>query len=193
MIPPENLVTAGLLAVSIGPVAYTVSSSKVSTPLRVAVMRRAIKHRSKRWRWFADLLACPYCVSHWLAFAATVVYRPWVVDANLSAAVAPGWFGRVFDFFVTAMVMVALAMVPVWVIKRALAPVAAPPAEPTSDADRLSQRPPAQRVPTRLAPSPSQAPGPRDIGPDPAPAPGGLRPDQTMVDPIGATDRTQVL
>lgn len=189
-VPPE-LPTALALAASIGSVAYTVSSSKVSAPLRTHVMKRAIRDRSKGWRWLADLLSCPYCVSHWLAFAATLIYRPWLVDSRLSKAVAPGWVGRVFDFAVTSMALVTLAMLAVWLIKRALAPVASPaaPAPEPSAAERLNRssverfrqrtEQPGHISPRGAAPTDTQVVGGQ---PGPVTRPRHVRPDETMVD-----------
>jgi hypothetical protein len=197
-----------MLAAAIGAVAYTTSSAKISAPLRTKVLRAAIRDSSKGKRWFADLLSCPYCVSHWLAFAATLIYRPWLVDANLSADVAPSWVGRVFDFLVTSMAMVTMAMVAVWLIKRALAPVSAPAAgqeggQPGA-ADRVNRSAPSRaqphpddpatwRVrnqPGHIAPRGSTPTDTQVVGrtssqvdqPPPTARPRHVRPDATMVD-----------
>lgn len=183
-IPPGNIATAALLAASIGPVAYTITSSKVSMPIRLAITRRAVASRDARLRWLSDLLSCPYCVSHWLAFAATLVYRPWLVDSGL-----PAGLGRPFDFFVTAMAMVAVAMGPVWLIKRALAPVGAPPTDspppspPPGNSDRLNRS-----APDRASQRPDQTRADGDgvvrsgYGRPPMPGTGPSRPDVTMDD-----------
>lgn len=180
-----HLDTAITLAFSIGAVAYTISSSKISMPLRLAVARRAIVRKSKAWRWLSDLLSCPYCISHWLAFAATVVYRPWLVDSGISEAIAPTWFGRVFDFFVTSMAMVTLAMVPVWLIKRALAgtaenrPASPPESAGGNNAARLNEL--AQQRLARRGDDPNAT----------TVDPGAMR---RPSDPgAGATDRTQIM
>lgn len=210
MFLPQELPTAAVLATAIGAVAYTTSSAKISAPLRTKVLRAAIRDKSKAKRWLADLLSCPYCVSHWLAFAATLVYRPWLVDANLSADVAPSWVGRVFDFLVTSMAIVTTAMVAVWLIKRALAPVVAPAAgqeggQPSAaeqlnrrSVDRMLQRPdpddsatwrvrnqPGHIAPRGNAPTDTQVVGRTGGQPDqpsPTARPKHVRPDATMVD-----------
>lgn len=105
------LTTAIVLALAVGSVAYTIALTKITRPVRVWVAR----HDGAAWAWLGQLIGCPYCLAHWLAAAATAVYRPWLVDV---------W--RPADFAVTAMFIVAVAMLPVLVIKRALAPTTAP-------------------------------------------------------------------
>lgn len=188
MNPPESLVTGVVLALSIGSVSYTTSSSKISAPLRVAVITRGVRSGSKPMRWLGDLLSCPYCVSHWLAFAATIVYRPWLVDANLSESVAPGWVGRVFDFLVTSMALVTMSMVAVWLIKRALAPVASPAPEQRRVERRPS--PPTDRVVSHAA---SPDPGRTQVVTPQEHAHNPTRADVTMTDGVSPTDRTQQL
>lgn len=203
MTPPENLITGLMLALSIGSVAYTISSSKVSMPLRLAITKRAVRTKSKRLRWLADLLSCPYCVSHWLAFAATIVYRPWLVGVR-----GLGPFGRVFDFLVTSMALVTLAMAAVWLIKRALAPTG--PADASGGgqphpghSERINRSAP-ERVASR--PVVPRGHGPTNTQVMPPTQREDRRPatDVTLSDPLGPldpldppgagpTDRTQVI
>jgi len=121
-------VAAAVLAASIGSVAFTLTSAKISMPLRVKIATKAVQTKSPRWKWLAELFACPFCVSHWLAFAAVGVYRPWLVEANISASLLPDWIGWVFNFLATCTAMTVAAMVAVWIIKKALL-MDAPPAK----------------------------------------------------------------
>lgn len=106
------LMTAVVLALSVGSVAYTIAQTKITRPLHVWVAGRD----GAAWRWLGSLIGCPYCLAHWLAFGATAIYRPWLVEV---------W--RPIDFAVTSMAIVAASMLPVLVIKRALASAAPNP------------------------------------------------------------------
>ena len=130
-------VAAAVLAIAIGSAAFTITSAKISMPLRRWVATKAVKTKSPRWKWLAELLACPFCVSHWLAFAAVGIYRPWLVEANISATLLPNWIGWVFNFLVTCTAMTVVAMVAVWVIKKALL-MDAPPKNPEPAAPKRS-------------------------------------------------------
>ena len=102
-----HLVTAAMLALSVGSVAFTVSLSKISRPPRMWLAART----GKLGVWCFELTSCPFCVAVWLSLAATAVYRPWLVHM---------W--RPLDFAVTALAMAAAAMLPVLVIKKAVTP-----------------------------------------------------------------------
>lgn len=79
----------------------TLSKAGVFAPLR-----RAVKSRS---RWLGKLLDCPYCTSHWMAFAVVAVFQPrpvivWLpVDLLLSAfavvALSPIFAGLIFRLY----------------------------------------------------------------------------------------------
>jgi hypothetical protein len=82
-------------------VAVTLSKSGVFKPMRLA-----IKSRSRHWffRWLGKLLDCPYCTSHWTAFAVALVFQPrpvavhWAIDWLLSAfamVVLAAWWAKV--------------------------------------------------------------------------------------------------
>lgn len=104
--PNLDLIALGLAT---GAVAYLISGAVITAPLRGLVEDQAMKSRKRPyWRWLHELVRCPYCVSHWLAFAATGIYRPWAVDL---------W--RPLDFFVTSFVLVVIAMAAVVVIRLA--------------------------------------------------------------------------
>lgn len=52
-----------------------------------------------RNEWLADLIHCPYCLSHWVAFLAVIVYQPRFVSSGV----------EIIDWFVSAMAIVAVA------------------------------------------------------------------------------------
>jgi len=87
----EEFITALVLAISIGAVAFTITRTKISEPFR-----KWVKLKNT---WLGNLFGCPYCLSHWLAFGAVMIYRPTLVDLWLP-----------LDLLVTAMAMVAFAM-----------------------------------------------------------------------------------
>jgi hypothetical protein len=89
------------LALAVAAVAMTVGRSNVFAPLRTFVDDRS--------RWFGELVSCPYCVSHWLAFAAVAVYRPRIVDSGVVLA----------DYAVAAFALVSLATFACAIIVRA--------------------------------------------------------------------------
>lgn len=51
-----------LVGFAIASIAITISKSNVTEPLRIQVSRLG--------RWAEELVYCPYCLSHWLAFGA---------------------------------------------------------------------------------------------------------------------------
>lgn len=71
--------------------------------------------------FLGELFSCPYCVSHWVTFAFVAVYRPRLVQ---------GFWP--LDLFISAMVIVALAMPIAFVIYRSFAYLLPPP---THDAE----------------------------------------------------------
>lgn len=89
------------LAFSVSAVSFTIARTKVSEPLRTWV--------AKKNTWLGNLITCPYCVSHWLSFAAVGIYRPYLVQQ-----VQP------FDFLVTAMAMVAVSCIVTGLITQAI-------------------------------------------------------------------------
>lgn len=84
------LVTTIVLGFAIGAVSFTIARTKITQPLR-----EKIKGRNT---WLGNLVGCPYCLSHWFAFAAAGLYRPRIVHLWLP-----------LDVLVAAMVMVAIA------------------------------------------------------------------------------------
>lgn len=86
-----SLLVIATLALASSAVSVTVTKAKIFAGLRELI--------GTKNAWLGELVSCPYCFSHWLAFAATAIYRPVLVDSGF-------W---PLDLAVTAMVMVALA------------------------------------------------------------------------------------
>jgi hypothetical protein len=76
-----------------GVIATTITKGKPFLPLR-----RWAKKKSPEWLY--ALLRCPYCTSHWVAFAITAIYRPRIVNVF--------WL---VDYFITAFTLVAIGAV----------------------------------------------------------------------------------
>lgn len=101
----SHLLAFAALAFAVGAVAFMASMAKISKVPRVWLARR----RSKAGIWLFDLVSCPFCLSVWLSFAATAVYRPLLVTL---------W--EPLDWLVTSLAMAAAAMLPVLLIKAAV-------------------------------------------------------------------------
>ncbi len=65
-------------------------------------------------RWLYGLATCPYCMSHWLAFAAVAAYRPRPVRSGV----------LLLDLAVAAFAIIALAAFSSGVIYRAFVAIA---------------------------------------------------------------------
>lgn len=100
----NHAATASALALAIGALCFITSQSKISRAPRVWIASR----KGKVSRWISDLAACPVCTATWMALAATAVYRPLLVHE---------WWP--LDYFVTALAITGVAMLPVLVIKQA--------------------------------------------------------------------------
>jgi hypothetical protein len=90
-----------LLGAATGAISMTVSKSKFFKPLR-----NYLNEFSTGFNWVArvggflgDLVSCPYCTSHWVAFLLTLAYFP--------KPLPHVWLP--LDFLVSMMVVVALA------------------------------------------------------------------------------------
>lgn len=105
-------VVAMALAVATG--SMTVTRSKVFKPLRWAIQRRSV--------FFGDLITCPYCFSHWVAFAIVAWFRPRLVESSVPLV----------DYAVSAFAVVALATYGGGLIFRAFA-VMPPPSTPDEE------------------------------------------------------------
>lgn len=101
-----------ILAASIASVSFTVARTKITAPLRQRVKRKS--------DWLGNLFGCPYCVSHWLTFAAVAIYRPRLLN-----------FWWVTDYLVTIFVSVTISAILIGFITRAIAPTSASTAKPT--------------------------------------------------------------
>ena len=97
-----------VLALSVGAVAFTVSQTKIFAPFRVWTVTHK---RSTTWggKKFAELVSCPYCLSHWFSFGAVGIYRVRLVHEFLP-----------LDYLVSAMAMAGLAMLSCLIIRKGL-------------------------------------------------------------------------
>lgn len=86
----ETLITMAAIALAVAAAALTITRAVVFAPLRNWV--------AKHSDFFGELISCPYCTSHWLAIAGTVVFQPRITHTWL-----------VLDLTLTAFVIVALA------------------------------------------------------------------------------------
>lgn len=100
-----------LLAAAVGAGAFIVTVAEISRSIHVWVDRRKAE-QLQPWTWLQKLLNCPFCVSVWLSFIATLIWRP---------AVLPYFWP--FGFVATSLAMAGLAMLVVVGIKRAVRPV----------------------------------------------------------------------
>lgn len=100
MLSLDAVGACAVLAVTSGTAAYTVARTTIFKPVREWVDKNLIK-------WFSLLIGCPYCVVHWLAAVAVLLYRPrplkmfWPVDLGVAwlftvgmAAIAIGLVNR---------------------------------------------------------------------------------------------------
>lgn len=93
------LLTLVLIGVAAGTAGFTVARTKITARLRNWV--------AKHHTWSGQLLACPYCLSHWFAAIGVLIYQPrpseggaWLVtDLGMSwlvaVAVAASTFGLI--------------------------------------------------------------------------------------------------
>jgi hypothetical protein len=101
------ITTAVILAFAIGGGAFIISSSRLSFPLRLWLVKRP------GWSKVSEGINCPFCVSVWLSLAATAIYRPWLVSHQ------PSHGGYILSFIVTALAISAASMLPVLIINHA--------------------------------------------------------------------------
>ena len=62
------MIDFALTALAIGAIAMTVGKG--------SIFRRFRAYCRSRLPWLGQLVSCPYCLSHWLAFIAVSVYPP---------------------------------------------------------------------------------------------------------------------
>jgi len=56
------------LGLCCGTISYTITKGSIFGPLRVWVIERTY--------WLGKLMQCPYCMSHWVAILAMLVFQP---------------------------------------------------------------------------------------------------------------------
>lgn len=78
-------------------IAHTIARERLCAPLR----SWAGGHDT----FFGYLLSCPYCVSHWIAFAVVPLTDTWAVPARPSL----GWVGIPIAWFLSSIVVVVVA------------------------------------------------------------------------------------
>jgi hypothetical protein len=84
-------VTVGYLALAVATISLTISKGVIFRSTRDWI--------AKHSEWFGSLVRCPYCLAHWLAFGGVAIYRLRLVHSNVALV----------DYFVSAMVVIALA------------------------------------------------------------------------------------
>ena len=85
------MITAVYLAFAVASISMTIAKAGVFLDLRLWIYDRSV--------WLGELVMCPYCVSHWLAFGAVAVYQPRLVHSGFA----------LLDLFVSAMIIVTLS------------------------------------------------------------------------------------
>lgn len=98
-----------ILGLAVGAAALTISKSKVFYAFRVWLM--------KRNRFLGDLINCPYCTGHWLAFAAVAFFQPRPVSSGF----------LLVDLAAAAFAIIAIAAFTSGLIYLALADLPPPP------------------------------------------------------------------
>lgn len=74
-----------LLGICCGTISYTISKGSIFGPLREWIIMRNL--------WLGKLATCPYCMSHWVAFLAMLIFHPRVIDSSyLVASYIATWF-----------------------------------------------------------------------------------------------------
>ena len=102
-----------VLAMAVGAVSMTAAKAKVFRPWRLWVARHS--------KFFGDLVACPYCTSHWASMFAVAWFQPRLTASNWP------YFGPVLntvvDLVVSIFALVALSAFWCGVIFKAHAPI----------------------------------------------------------------------
>lgn len=91
------MITIIYLAIANGMISLVIAKSKFFRWLRDYFFNRG-------HNFIHELLSCPYCISHWIAFVMTIIHPPQTRT-----------HGIVFDFLVVMFVNVAFAT-PTWTI-----------------------------------------------------------------------------
>lgn len=73
-----------IVSMAVATISMTLSKGKIFDSLREWIDERS--------DFFGDLIHCPYCTSHWVAFGACLVFQPtliscgfWILDVILTA------------------------------------------------------------------------------------------------------------
>lgn len=74
----HQLGALAFIALAVASVSMTITKAKVFAPLREWVMDLN--------EWLGDLFSCPYCMSHWVALGAMLVFKPFVLYTEHPAA-----------------------------------------------------------------------------------------------------------
>lgn len=96
-----HLLTILVLGVASGTAAFTLTKTHIT--------QRPRDWLGRQNKWLNKLVGCPYCVSHWLAAVACLIYQPRVTVLAVPERVAPGWVGETLDWGVAWLVVVFIA------------------------------------------------------------------------------------
>jgi hypothetical protein len=92
------------LALAVGAASYTLARTKISIPLREWLAKKQSydtdvterKRINKNiWYWLYTLFSCPYCLGHWLAAVAVLIYRPHLTGGWVVADLGVSWLAVV--------------------------------------------------------------------------------------------------
>ncbi len=96
----NSFLAALIIVLPVSVVSYTVTRSELFATLR----NRIIRPRSK---WLGQLVTCPYCFSHWVAFPAVWWYHVVILDSGW-------WF---VDYWLSTFFIVGLASPAIWLVQ----------------------------------------------------------------------------
>lgn len=124
----------------------------VSTTFARARVLRAVRNWVRRRSdFFGEGVTCQYCVSHWVAFAVTLIHRPRVLPPAEWPQVA--WLLPVLDYFTSAFAVIGLGAL----IARTIAKTPPDGVHPDLAAERAAREP----VPTAAADPTARSASPR--------------------------------
>lgn len=83
----SGAITLAWLALAVASASYTISKTKIAVPFR--------NWARARNAWLGDLVSCPYCVSHYLAAIAVLLYRPRVVNLLWVFDIGVAWLATI--------------------------------------------------------------------------------------------------
>lgn len=89
----NQLLLVAILALCNGALAITLTKGTIFRRVREAIIIRS--------NFFGELVQCPYCTSHWLAFAGMIAYHPRLLTTNFVVG----------DYFVTTFALVCLSAI----------------------------------------------------------------------------------